>query len=116
MPTLQRLVAENNKQRYALREEADPEKPEETVLWIRANQGHTLEVQDLELTKIEKAEDCPVVVHGSFTKHWESIRECTALCDRPVPWSDLFRQAKRASKSWEDITFTVLLACLAKKA
>jgi 2'-phosphotransferase len=74
VPTLQRIVAENSKQRYAIREEPNPEEPEEKVLWIRANQGHTLEVQDLELTRIEKAEDCPVVVHGTFTRHWEAIR------------------------------------------
>jgi 2'-phosphotransferase len=83
VPTLQRIVAENNKQRYAIRGESNPEKPEENVLWIRANQGHTLEVQDLELTRIERAEDCPVVVHGTFARHWEAIRAYLSMTIMP---------------------------------
>lgn len=72
LPTLQRLVAENAKQRFALKDELDPDtgKP---VLWIRANQGHSIAVEDLELVKVENPDEIPFVVHGTFTRHWESI-------------------------------------------
>lgn len=70
---LKRLVEDNDKKRYALADEPDPETGE-PVLWIRANQGHSVEVEDLKLEKITRAEDCPVVVHGTFTRHWDSIR------------------------------------------
>lgn len=72
---MKRIVEENAKQRFALREESDPLHPNKTILWIRANQGHSVQVEDLELTRIEKAEDLPVVVHGTFAKHWHAIRE-----------------------------------------
>ena len=81
--TLRRIVAENNKQRYALSEEPAAtsagleaaDGPTGTVLWIRANQGHSLAVDDLELVRIQDASECPVVVHGTFSRHWEAIRE-----------------------------------------
>lgn len=68
-------MSENAKQRFALREETDPSSGE-SVLWIRANQGHSVTVEDLELSKIENADEVPIVVHGTFMRHWESIREC----------------------------------------
>ena len=40
---IQKLVAENDKQRYQLLQEAD-EVAEGAIWWIRANQGHTLKV------------------------------------------------------------------------
>lgn len=76
LPTLKRLVAENEKQRYALKEDTDPLTGEENVLFIRANQGHSLKgVEELELERINDPTECPVVVHGTFARHWDSISE-----------------------------------------
>lgn len=68
------MVAENAKQRFALKEEPDPSSGE-PVLWIRANQGHSVAVEDLELVRIGDPDEIPYVVHGTFTRHWESIRK-----------------------------------------
>lgn len=89
---LRRIVAENNKQRYALSEEPASststglgDASTGTVLWIRANQGHSLAVDDLELVRIQDTSECPVVVHGTFSRHWDAIRESWTLrCDRNV--------------------------------
>lgn len=51
--------------------------------WIRANQGHTLPVDDLELTEITDPSQLPVAVHGTTRKTWESIcSSSTILCVR----------------------------------
>lgn len=73
--TLKRLVAENAKQRYALTEEPDPSDPEKHILWIRANQGHSLAVEDLEMHRIESPDECPIVVHGTFKRFWPIIQK-----------------------------------------
>jgi len=44
-------------------------------LYIRANQGHTQEVPDLELVKITNTENYPLVVHGTYKKHWNNIKK-----------------------------------------
>ena len=112
MDTLRRIVAENNKQRYALSEEpASSPGPGDastsTVLWIRANQGHSLAVEELELVRIQDASECPVVVHGTFSRHWEAIRKfCTLQGVSCRAW-ELTRtgscpcgvQARKASRS-----------------
>ncbi|KAI9027841.1 phosphotransferase KptA/Tpt1 [Hyaloraphidium curvatum] len=50
-------------------------KDEEEVLvyLIRANQGHSLEVEDLDLKEITDPAEIPVVIHGTYQKHWSSI-------------------------------------------
>ena len=68
-------MAANAKQRFAIKEANDSTTGETGVLWIRANQGHSLEVDDLELERIEDAQECPLVIHGTFQKHWQAIRE-----------------------------------------
>lgn len=88
---IRRVVSNNAKQRFALIDV--PDAPE---LRIRANQGHSMQVRapphslckidvlfsqidDLELTKILSSEGIPVVVHGTNTKAWQSIKHqvCT---------------------------------------
>ncbi|XP_072518980.1 tRNA 2'-phosphotransferase 1 isoform X1 [Salminus brasiliensis] len=68
---LERVVATNDKQRFKLQHH-----PENGCLQIRANQGHSVQVEDLELRAvIPDAPDCPQeAVHGSYMKHWASIR------------------------------------------
>ncbi|XP_053487031.1 tRNA 2'-phosphotransferase 1 [Ictalurus furcatus] len=73
---VERVVAMDDKQRFKLQVH-----PENGRLQIRANQGHTVQVQDLELTAVVlDAPDCPQeAVHGSYMKHWPSIRS-RGLC------------------------------------
>eukprot|EP00118_Oscarella_pearsei_P006709 m.30803 g.30803 ORF g.30803 m.30803 type:complete len:218 (+) comp31397_c0_seq5:110-763(+) len=69
---VERVVTNNDKQRYALREE-----PTTGKMQIRANQGHTLPV-DVELTPLTAPEDVPVAVHGTYMNCWEVIK-CQGL-------------------------------------
>ncbi|KAJ8405184.1 hypothetical protein AAFF_G00321750 [Aldrovandia affinis] len=68
---LESVVANNDKQRFKLRAH-----PEDGRLQIRANQGHSVQVTDLELRAVQPdAPDCPrEAVHGSYLQHWPSIR------------------------------------------
>lgn len=66
---VQRVVAACPKQRFALREASDTGQ-----LQIRANQGHSMEVKELELTGIVSADEAPLVVHGTYKKVWQIIQ------------------------------------------
>lgn len=67
-----RVVAENEKQRFALVEEKEADGT--PVVFIRANQGHTLkQVEQPDLTPVESASELPIAVHGTYQKFWESI-------------------------------------------
>ncbi|KZP01573.1 phosphotransferase KptA/Tpt1 [Calocera viscosa TUFC12733] len=80
---LEGIVKNNDKKRYQmLFEPTDPVEPGDTELkptegtwWIRANQGHTLKVEELELREIQSAEEIPVVVHGTALKTWPAIEK-----------------------------------------
>jgi hypothetical protein len=100
MDTLERIVRDNAKQRFTMRPE--PTGPNgEDELWIRANQGHSVavssppdsasptlpsprlttlvpQVESLELTPVTKAEDVPVMVHGTTTAIWPTIGKSVA--------------------------------------
>nr|XP_023415419.1 tRNA 2'-phosphotransferase 1 isoform X2 [Loxodonta africana] len=66
---VQRVVDTNGKQRFAL-QPGDPS----TGPLIRANQGHSLQVPELELMPLETPQVLPpVLVHGTFWQHWPSI-------------------------------------------
>ncbi|EPZ31823.1 Phosphotransferase KptA/Tpt1 domain-containing protein [Rozella allomycis CSF55] len=65
--TILNIVANDQKNRYST-ENRDGE------LWIKANQGHSLEVKDIELEKVT-AEDVPVALHGTYEKNWESLKQ-----------------------------------------
>ena len=47
---------------------------EDGQLYIRANQGHSIEV-NVEMEKIENPADIPIVIHGTYTKFWDSIKQ-----------------------------------------
>ncbi|KAL7885646.1 hypothetical protein AOLI_G00059410 [Acnodon oligacanthus] len=68
---LETVVATNDKQRFKLQNH-----PENGRLQIRANQGHSVQVEYLELRPVvPDASDCPrEAVHGSYMRHWASIR------------------------------------------
>ncbi|XP_026185493.1 tRNA 2'-phosphotransferase 1 isoform X1 [Mastacembelus armatus] len=69
---VERVVAANDKQRFKLRFH-----PEDGRLQIRANQGHTVQVMDLELKPVlAGSPDCPAeAVHGSYLRNWSSIQQ-----------------------------------------
>ncbi|XP_029367647.1 tRNA 2'-phosphotransferase 1 [Echeneis naucrates] len=69
---IERAVATNDKQRFKLCPH-----PEDGRLQIRANQGHTVQVRDLELRPVlPGSPDCPAeAVHGSYLSKWRSIQQ-----------------------------------------
>ncbi|KAG9475453.1 hypothetical protein GDO78_003718 [Eleutherodactylus coqui] len=66
---IERVVTCNDKQRFTIR----TSNPEGT-LEIRANQGHSVQVE-VELAPIG-AELPPQAVHGTYLRHWPSILRC----------------------------------------
>ncbi|XP_020619032.1 tRNA 2'-phosphotransferase 1-like isoform X2 [Orbicella faveolata] len=66
---VKKVVAENDKKRFALRND-----PATDRLQIRANQGHTMEVDDLELEPITDHSEAPTVIHGTYRDCWEPIK------------------------------------------
>ncbi|CAE6457791.1 unnamed protein product [Rhizoctonia solani] len=89
LPGLLKIVSADQKQRYQLGVQIIPGDPKApilpitstqtpdpaTPLWIRANQGHTLKVDDLETKPITDPSEVPCAVHGTNLKAWQSIRE-----------------------------------------
>uniref|UniRef100_A0A3Q4M484 2'-phosphotransferase n=1 Tax=Neolamprologus brichardi TaxID=32507 RepID=A0A3Q4M484_NEOBR len=69
---VERVVATNDKQRFKLCTH-----PEDGRLQIRANQGHSVQVVDLELKPVMAGSpDCPAeAVHGSYLRNWSSIQQ-----------------------------------------
>ncbi|KAK3093537.1 hypothetical protein FSP39_016979 [Pinctada imbricata] len=64
------VVKNNDKQRYALETEDGTER-----LKIRANQGHSIQVEGLELTPVLDHKEIPVVVHGTYLQTWNIIKK-----------------------------------------
>ncbi|KAG8933918.1 hypothetical protein FRC03_009366 [Tulasnella sp. 419] len=76
---LKEIVDTNSKQRFKLifesttLDESIPSNETAGVWWIRANQGHTVEVEGLELTEVTDPLQIPIAVHGTKIAAWESI-------------------------------------------
>lgn len=72
---IQRVVTNNDKQRFRMEERVCPE-TNESVLYIKATQGHTLKVADLSLIPITtiNMHEYPVVVHGTYKACLPSIQ------------------------------------------
>ncbi|KJE92577.1 tRNA phosphotransferase 1 [Capsaspora owczarzaki ATCC 30864] len=70
---VRRAVTSSDKQRFALEERITDDNPV-ARLYIRANQGHTIEVEALELSPITASEDAPIVVHGTYDAAWDLIK------------------------------------------
>ncbi|XP_052058809.1 uncharacterized protein LOC127699109 [Mytilus californianus] len=66
---VQRIVETNDKQRFHM----EPDK-ETGKMKIRANQGHTIEVEDLELKPLLSANEVSMVIHGTYYTSWEKIK------------------------------------------
>ncbi|KIM33103.1 hypothetical protein M408DRAFT_60312 [Serendipita vermifera MAFF 305830] len=43
------------------------------IWYIRANQGHTLKVEDLELHEVKDPNEIPIAIHGTTLKAWHAI-------------------------------------------
>jgi len=81
VPLAHAIVAEDNKQRFALRHEGSEvasvaDGTNVAGWWMRANQGHTLTGLDPEqlLKRIEDSSQLPCVVHGTYLAAWPTIR------------------------------------------
>lgn len=64
---IKHIVETNDKQRFSLADENGR-------LKIRANQGHSVEVDGLELTPIKDPSEAPEVIHGTYLKSWDIIK------------------------------------------
>lgn len=75
------LVAIDGKQRYTLTRgivefgEDDSIADANENWYIKANQGHSVDVSSLELAPILTAVECPTAIHGTSKKAWEVIRQ-----------------------------------------
>ncbi|XP_067031889.1 tRNA 2'-phosphotransferase 1-like isoform X1 [Acropora muricata] len=65
---VQRVVRDNDKQRFSLRND-----PSTNRLQVRANQGHSMQVDDLDLELIIDHTKAPKVIHGTYRDCWEQI-------------------------------------------
>ncbi|CAF0836213.1 unnamed protein product [Adineta steineri] len=61
-------VAKNEKKRFGLKVDEQTGKE-----MIRAHQGHSLEEANVEMKQITNPNQFPVVLHGTYMKHWPSI-------------------------------------------
>ncbi|CAH8842039.1 unnamed protein product [Trichobilharzia szidati] len=66
---ISRVVNSNDKKRYELSVH-----PENHRLRIRAFQGHSVNIEGLDITLIENPQDYPTVVHGTYFRNWDGIR------------------------------------------
>jgi 2'-phosphotransferase len=71
---LRDVTRNNDKQRFTMIED-------ESGWWIRANQGHSIAVPELELQEIDEASAAqyPCVVHGTYFAAWDVIKESVGL-------------------------------------
>lgn len=66
---IENVVASNDKQRFTLKKEG-------TKYMIKANQGHSVkDITDLSLERITDLDQLPQVLHGTYFRHWNSIRQ-----------------------------------------
>jgi len=42
---------------------------------IRAHQGHSLEAANIDMKEITDPNEYPKVVHGTYMRHWASIKD-----------------------------------------
>ncbi|CAB4059683.1 TRPT1 [Lepeophtheirus salmonis] len=69
---IEEIVNTDVKQRYSLTEK-------DNVLWIRANQGHSIQLSSPDLELIQDPHKYPIVVHGTFSSKLPKILESGGL-------------------------------------
>ncbi|PVU91414.1 hypothetical protein BB559_001394 [Furculomyces boomerangus] len=62
------IVATNEKQRFTIFRD-----PKNNLVYIRANQGHSLKVENLDLKKVVDPNEIPTAIHGTYFSKWEII-------------------------------------------
>ncbi|XP_048586209.1 tRNA 2'-phosphotransferase 1 isoform X2 [Nematostella vectensis] len=69
---VRRVVKDNDKQRFVLATDEDSGR-----LQVAASQGHTMEVQGLDLSPItdKDMDKYPTVIHGTYLNSWQSIKK-----------------------------------------
>ncbi|KAF8518973.1 KptA family-domain-containing protein [Hysterangium stoloniferum] len=72
-PTLERIVARDNKGRYKLICEPDGASGGEPIWWIRANQGHSLPDVKIDMIRVTELSQITMAVHGTTRAAWEKI-------------------------------------------
>ncbi|KAF0554876.1 putative tRNA 2-phosphotransferase [Gigaspora margarita] len=65
------VVDNNDKKRFTLTQEVSDD--DASSWWIRANQGHSIEVKNLELEEITDPLQFPEVIHGTYLRNWKNI-------------------------------------------
>ena len=63
------VVQNCEKQRFGTKDDIDGK------LLIRANQGHSMKTVEVELEEIKMAQNAPKVIHGTYFKAWNLIKE-----------------------------------------
>ncbi|CAF2362195.1 unnamed protein product [Rotaria sp. Silwood2] len=67
---IHQCVATNEKKRFGLKIDEATGKE-----MIRAHQGHSLEEADIAMKEITDPNEYPTVLHGTYMRHWPSIRD-----------------------------------------
>jgi 2'-phosphotransferase len=70
---IQHVVDNNDKKRFTLESFPD-DTGHNTEWWIRANQGHSIAVDELALTPIVDPNELPTLVHGTYHRNWVAIQ------------------------------------------
>lgn len=66
---IQRIVTNDSKNRYSLAQHSN------SIFKIKANQGHSMQIENLDLKKIILPEKHPICVHGTYYKNWPNIQK-----------------------------------------
>lgn len=70
MDDIRQCVETNEKKRFGLKvDEATGRE------MIRAHQGHSIEDAKIDMQEITDPKEFPVVLHGTYTRFWSSIRD-----------------------------------------
>lgn len=72
---IEEIVQNDNKNRFTLRKDEKSGKYK-----IRANQGHSISVPNLELKQIVETCQCKTMIHGTYFKNWKSIEKQGLKC------------------------------------
>ena len=70
MDDVHQCVATDDKKRFGLKTDENTGKE-----MIRAHQGHSMEEAKVDMREITDPNEFPVVLHGTYLRHWQSIQE-----------------------------------------
>lgn len=70
MDDIRQCVAIDDKKRFGLKTDENTGKE-----MIRAHQGHSMEEAKVDMQEITDPNEFPVVLHGTYQRHWQSIQD-----------------------------------------